>query len=35
MAINVTDAARDEVLELMKTSGFKNPALRISFNGFG
>lgn len=35
MSLEVTDAARSEVLELMKGSGFKNPALRISMNGFG
>ncbi len=35
MAIKVSDSARDEVLELMKGSGYKNPVLRVSFNGFG
>ena len=35
MAITVTDNAKNEVLELMKDSGYKNPALRVSFNGFG
>ncbi len=35
MAIKVTDSAKNEVLEMMKDSGYKNPALRISFNGFG
>lgn len=35
MSLNVTEAAKVEVLELMKGSGYKNPALRISFNGFG
>jgi Fe-S cluster assembly iron-binding protein IscA len=35
MAIKVTDSAKSEVLELMKDSGYKNPALRISLNGFG
>ncbi len=35
MSVQVTDAAKNEVLELMKDSGFKNPALRINMNGFG
>ena len=35
MQIKVTDAARDEVLEQMKGSGYKNPALKINFAGFG
>jgi len=35
MSVQVTDAARTEVLELIKGSGFKNPALRINMNGFG
>ncbi len=35
MSVQVTDAARTEVLELMKGAGFKNPALRINMNGFG
>jgi Fe-S cluster assembly iron-binding protein IscA len=35
MAIIVTDSAKNEVLELMKDSEYKNPALRISLNGFG
>lgn len=35
MTIKVTDDAKKEVLELMKDSGYKNPALRVSFNGFG
>ena len=35
MPVKVTDAAKNEVIELMKGSGFKNPALRINMNGFG
>ena len=35
MAVQVTDAAKAEVLELMKGSDFRNPALRISMNGMG
>ncbi len=35
MSLQVTDAAKTEVLELMKGSGFKNPALRINMNGMG
>lgn len=35
MPVKVTDAAKNEVFELMKGSGFKNPALRINMNGFG
>lgn len=35
MAIKVTDSAKNEVLELMKSSGYKNPVLRVNFNGFG
>ena len=35
MAIKVTDNARNEVLELMESSGYKDPVLRINFSGFG
>jgi len=35
MSIKVSDSAKDEVKELMKDSGYKNPVLRINFNGFG
>ncbi len=33
--IKLTDNARKEVLGLMKSSGYKNPALKIDFAGFG
>ena len=33
--IKLTDNARDEVLEMIKGSGFKKPALRVNFAGFG
>lgn len=35
MSIKVTDSAKNEVIDLMKDSGYKNPVLRLSFNGFG
>ncbi len=35
VSIEITDVAQKELVELMKDSGFKNPALRVSFNGFG
>ena len=35
MAIKVTDKAKNEVKELIKDSGLKNPAIRLQFNGFG
>ena len=35
MQIKVTDAARDEVLEQIKGSGYKNPVLRINMAGAG
>jgi len=35
MSIKVTDNAKNEVKELMKDSGYKNPVIRVSFNGFG
>lgn len=35
MAIKVTDSAKNEALELMKESGYKNPVLRVNFHGFG
>jgi hypothetical protein len=35
MAIKVTDEAKKEVNEIMKESGFKNPAIKLQFKGFG
>ncbi len=35
MAIKVSENAKNEVLELMKGSGYKNPVIRINVNGFG
>ena len=35
MTIKVTDAARDEVLDQMKGSGYRNPVLRINMTGAG
>lgn len=35
MSIKVTDEAKKEVVELSKRSSFKNPAIRLSVNGFG
>lgn len=35
MRIKVTDNAKNEVRELMKGSGYKNPVLRINLKGFG
>ena len=35
MAIKVTDKAKNQVIELMKDSRYKDPVLRINFNGFG
>ena len=33
--IKLTESARKEILEMMKNSGFKNPALRVTFAGYG
>lgn len=33
--IKLTDNAKQEILSLMKTSGYRNPALRVDFAGFG
>lgn len=33
--IKVTDNAKKEILELMKNSGYRNPALKVDFAGFG
>lgn len=35
MPINITDKARERIIEAMKDSELKNPALRLVFNGFG
>jgi len=33
--IKITNNAKREVLELMKDSGYTNPALKLDFAGFG
>jgi hypothetical protein len=35
MTIKVTDEAKNELTEITKESGFKNPAIKLKFNGFG
>ncbi len=35
MSINITDNAKVKLKEVMEQSQYKNPALRIVFNGFG
>lgn len=35
MGINVTDIAKEKLVDAMKDAGLKLPALRIVFSGFG
>jgi Fe-S cluster assembly iron-binding protein IscA len=35
MSINITDKAREKIIDVMKDSELTNPALRLVFNGFG
>lgn len=33
--IKLTDKARNEIRILMQSSGYKNPALKVDFAGYG
>ncbi len=35
MSINITDKAREKIINVMKDSELTNPVLRLVFNGFG
>jgi Fe-S cluster assembly iron-binding protein IscA len=35
MSIEITDKAREKIVDVIKDSELTNPALRLVFNGFG
>ncbi len=35
MSVKITDDAKNEVVSMMGSSGYKNPVLRLNIAGFG